>query len=80
MNAIDALRFVDHEAALCRDRDSAEAVCLLLPPLLTALCLEPMDSFEADAFRRELKRWVDEHPRREGSPAESLRAAMGGKP
>lgn len=65
MNAKDALRFVEHEASWCRDRDTAEALCLLLPPLLTAMGLEPMDSFEAEQFRRELKAWLKEHPTRD---------------
>ena len=55
MTAEDALRFLDHQAALCRDRDSHEALCLLLPALLKALVLRPMEGHEALAFRRKLK-------------------------
>jgi hypothetical protein len=63
MNATDALRFVDHEAAFCRGRDSSEALCLLLPPLMMAMGLEPMSEIEAAAFRHELRKWVADHPR-----------------
>ena len=55
MTAEQALRFVAYEASWCRNRDASEAVCLLLPPVLRALDLSPMDSFEAERFRRELK-------------------------
>jgi hypothetical protein len=55
MTAEQALRFAAYEAAWCRDRDAHEALCLLFPPLLHALELPPMDSFEAERFRRELK-------------------------
>jgi len=50
----DALRFLDHEAAMCRDRDAHEALCLLLPALLKILELSPMDDYEALAFRIEI--------------------------
>jgi hypothetical protein len=55
MTAEQALRFAAYEASWCRDRDASEALCLLLPPMLRALDLPPMDSFEAERFRRELK-------------------------
>jgi len=55
MSSDDALRFLAYEAAYCRDRDSAEALCLVLPPLLRFLKLEPMDGYTADEFKRELK-------------------------
>ena len=50
----DALRFLEHEAVLCRDRASHEALCLLLPALLKVMELAPMDDHEALAFRIEL--------------------------
>ena len=50
----DALRFLNHEALLCRDRDAHEALCLLLPALLKVTGLPPMDDYEALAFRIEL--------------------------
>jgi hypothetical protein len=50
----DAIRFLHHEAQVCRDRNSAEAICLLLPALLRVLHLQPMDDFEAGAFRYRL--------------------------
>ena len=56
MTAADALRFLDHEARLCRDRDAHEALCLLLPALLKAVELPPMDDYEALGFHVELHR------------------------
>ncbi len=50
-----ALRFVAHEACACRDRDSAEALCLLLPALMRVLDLDPMDDCEAQAVAWQLK-------------------------
>ena len=55
MTAEQALRFVAYEAAECRDNDDCEALCLLLPPLLSTLALVPMNGFEAEDFRREFK-------------------------
>jgi hypothetical protein len=55
MQPADALRFLDHEARQCRDRDAHEALCLLLPTLLRVLRLTPMDSFEALDFRCQLR-------------------------
>lgn len=55
MNPTDALRWLAHEAKLCRDRDSSEALCLLFPPLLATLDLPSMDDAEAQAFRERLK-------------------------
>ena len=54
MMPADALRFLEHEALLCRDRDAHEALCLLLPALLKVMELSPMDDFDALAFRIEL--------------------------
>jgi len=56
MSAEDALRFLAHQARQCRDRDTHEALCLLLPALLSQLNLEPMDGFEALDFLAELKK------------------------
>ena len=53
MTPADAMRFLDHEAVLCRNHDAHEALCLLLPALLRALELSPMDDYEALAFRIE---------------------------
>lgn len=55
MTTDDALRFVAHEAALCRDRDEHEALCLLLPALLRVMDLPPMEDVEARAFHEQLK-------------------------
>ena len=54
MTPADAMRFLDHEAVLCRDRDAHEALCLLLPALLKVMELPPMDDYDALAFRIEL--------------------------
>ena len=59
MSSDDALRFLAHEAAYCRDRDSGEALCLVIPPLLRLLQLQPMDGYAAEAFKREFKRKLD---------------------
>ena len=58
MTIEDALRFVAHEAAWCRSREETEALCLLFPVLLRTLRLEPMNGYEADAFRAALKEWL----------------------
>ncbi len=55
MNSTDALRWLAHEAKRCRDRDSAEALCLLFPALLRSLNLEAMDALEAEAFKHRVK-------------------------
>ena len=55
MTHTNAIRFLHFEAAKCRDRDSCEAFCLLLPALLRLLELEPMQDVEAAAFRHEFK-------------------------
>lgn len=60
MNVSDAVRFLEHEASWCRSRDQHEALCLLLPPLLKVLELRPMNAYEAEAFRAELKKELAE--------------------
>lgn len=55
MNIEDALRFLDYQAQVCRDRNSHEALCLLLPSLLSVFNLQPMIGREAEAFRKEFK-------------------------
>lgn len=50
MIAEEGIRYLAHEAKLCRDKDTHEALCLLLPAMLRLLCLEPMDDFEALDF------------------------------
>jgi hypothetical protein len=54
MTPAEALRFLEHEARLCRDRDAHEALCLLLPALLKVTDLSSMTDHEALAFRIEL--------------------------
>lgn len=55
MTPEQALRFAAYAAAICRDKDAAEELCLLFPPMLRVLDLEPMEDAEARAFRFELK-------------------------
>ena len=56
MTTQDAIRYLDHQAAECRDRDTSEALCLLLPAMMRILGLERMEDFEAAAFRHGFKR------------------------
>ena len=51
MSHANAIRYLAHEAALCRDRDAAEALCLLLPALMRLYDLPPMEDAEAAAFK-----------------------------
>jgi hypothetical protein len=53
--AEDGIRFLAHEAKVCRDRDLAEAICLLLPSMCQLLCVEPMDDYEAIEYRLRLR-------------------------
>lgn len=46
---------MSYEARRCRDRDSHEALCLLLPALLKVLDLQPMDGYEAIGFSLDLR-------------------------
>ena len=55
MIAEEALRYLAHQAKRCRDSDSAEALCLLLPSMLQLLCLDPMNDFEALDFHIQLR-------------------------
>lgn len=55
MNATEALRFIEHEASYCRSHDSHEALCLLIPAVLKALELQPMNGYEAETFKAELR-------------------------
>ncbi|HEV2319199.1 MAG TPA: hypothetical protein VGV18_05580 [Verrucomicrobiae bacterium] len=55
MTPANAIRWLHHQARTCRDRDSSEAFCLLLPALLRLLDLDPMEDVEAAAFRHEFK-------------------------
>ncbi len=55
MTTDDTIRFLEHAARACRDRDECEALCLLLPALLHRFNLPPMDDLEAAAFKHRLK-------------------------
>ena len=56
MTTQDAIRYLDHQAKQCRDRDNHEAFTLLLPPMMKVLGLDRMDDVEAAAFRHGFKR------------------------
>jgi hypothetical protein len=60
MTPAEALRFLHHEALVCRDHDAHEALCLLLPALIKVMELGPMDDLEALAFRMELRDLLNE--------------------
>ncbi len=62
MNAEDAIRFLDTQAKLCRDRDDHEALCLLFPALMRVLELQPMNGYEEEDFRREFKAALQQEP------------------
>lgn len=61
--AEEAIRFLAHEARKCRDRDTCEAFCLLLPAVSRLTGLQPMDDVEAFGFlvdmRQELRDQVN---------------------
>lgn len=69
MIAEEAIRYLAHEARQCRDRDTAEALCLLLPSMLQLLGFKPMDNFEALDFhlkmRAELREQWNPEPARQ---------------
>jgi len=62
MTPADALRYLDHEARLCRDHDAHEALCLLLPALLKVMKLPAMNDYEALVFRLDLHDSPNESP------------------
>lgn len=55
MTHANAIRFLQYEAARCRERDDGEALCLLLPALCRIFDLEPMEEVEAAAFKHEFR-------------------------
>ena len=73
MTPADALRYLDHEARLCREHDAHEALCLLLPALMRMLQLRAMDDYEALAFRVELHDALHTAP----TPSEANSAQLG---
>ena len=62
MTTEDGIRFLAHEASFCRSHDEHEALCLLLPALLKALRLRPMDGYQAKVFRQRLKEALNATP------------------
>ena len=58
MTSEQAIRFVEHQARQCRDHDSHEALCLLLPAILKILNLKPMTGLEALDVLAELKKTI----------------------
>jgi hypothetical protein len=75
MTTANAIRFLHFEAAKCRDRDSAEALCLLLPALLKVFALEPMEDVEAAAFRHEFKQELQREPFQDATDRADARPA-----
>ena len=73
----EALRFLAHQAKRCRDRDSAESLCLLLPAMMRLLCLEAMDDFEALDFHLQLRTELREQwlPERSTTPNQKQKKA-----
>ena len=59
MTLENALRYLDYEAGECRGHDAHEALCLLLPALRRAFDLQPMNGYEAGAFRSKLKQTLE---------------------
>ena len=59
MTAEEALRFLEHQARLCRNRDSHEALCLLPAAIINQLRLPPMDDFEAETFKFRLRQMLN---------------------
>jgi hypothetical protein len=55
LTAENAVRFLEHQSRACRDRDAHEAFCLLLPAIVQALGLPPMEDCEAAAFHFKFK-------------------------
>lgn len=55
MTATDAIRFLGHEARECRGRGAADAICVLLPVILSGVGLQAMNDTEAKDFLRELQ-------------------------
>jgi len=51
MNSANTIRYLAYQATRCRDRDSCEALVLLVPSLLKALDLRPMSDLDADEIR-----------------------------
>jgi hypothetical protein len=79
MIAEEAIRYLDHEARMCRDKEAHEALCLLLPAMMQLLGLKQMDHFEALSFtidfRNELRDQVNPAPVHQYALEESLTSA-----
>ena len=80
MTPHNAIRFLHFEAAKCRDRDSHEALCLLLPALLKLLELDAMEDVEAAAFRYEFKIKLQEVPFQDEADRADARPAVLAQP
>ena len=65
MTPKEAVRFLAHEARRCHDRDTHEALCLLLPALTKIMDLEPMNDFEAVDFQLQIRDELRIHAMRE---------------
>ena len=80
MTTDNAIRFLHFEAAKCRDRDTCEALCLLLPPLLKILRLDAMEEVEAAAFRYRLKQEIEKLPYQDDTDRADARSAFLAQP
>lgn len=76
MTIHNAIRFLHYEAAKCRDRDTCEALCLLLPPLLKLLELDAMEEVEAAAFRYRFKLELEKLPFQDATDRANARPAF----
>ena len=74
MTTEDAIRFLDHQARLCRGRDACEALCLLLPAMMRIMDLDRMEDVEALAFRLRFRGELSALPDRLAAvPAQDMR-------
>lgn len=62
MIAEEAIRYLEHQARRCRERDAAEALCLLLPSIRARLGLPAMDDIEAWNFFMDMREELREQP------------------
>lgn len=80
MTAYNAIRFLQFEAAKCRDRDACEALCLLLPVMVRVFDLEPMEDVEAAAFRYQFKQALQKLPFQDEADRACARPAVLAQP
>ena len=76
MTHTNAIRFLAHQARLCRDRDSCEAFCLLLPAMVRIFEMEAMQDIEAEAFKYEFRLLLQKLPFQDAADREASRPAV----